>query len=353
MDDDYRINQAINPNSDLKPINNLVDIGKSICKIIFQDRIGTGFLIKLNGLNEPFYCLMTCEHVISQDVITNKTNVKITYDNQHQALDIKLDKNERYIQDFLYLGIDATIVEILKQDNIPEGFFLLPNLEYLNGYDIFKNQKIYIFQFPQGGNLSYSEGSIQEVNIYKNEMIHVASTLEGSSGSPIIICGSNLVLGIHKQGNPKLKVNYGNFIGPIIKALQKNNKIEKLFLANGIYEGEIAKNKMKEGNGRINFNNGEIYIGQFKNDLMDGKGVLYYKINIVKYEGDFLEGKYHGKGKLFQKNREYCIGQFIKGEKNGFGKEYYSDNKLKYEGEYKDDYLKRFLYSNSFLKGEN
>ena len=123
MEDNYIINQGLNPNSDLKPIDNLLDIGKSICKIITSHSIGTGFLIKLNRNKKPFYCLMTNEHVITQKMISNKETININYDNQHKNLEIKLDTNERCIQDFLYLGIDATIVEILFEDNIPEFIF--------------------------------------------------------------------------------------------------------------------------------------------------------------------------------------------------------------------------------------
>ena len=199
MEDSFRINQAINPNSELKKIDNLLDIGKSICKIITSNSLGTGFLIKLNRINKPFYCLMTNEHVITQNLITKQEKIKIIYDNQHKNFEINLNKNERYIQDFLYLGIDATIIEILFNANIPENYCLLPNLEEPLGYEIFKDQKIYIFQFPKGGILSYSVGVIKEVNKYNNEMSHLASILAGSSGSPIIIYGSNLVLGIHKK----------------------------------------------------------------------------------------------------------------------------------------------------------
>ena len=367
MEDNYIINQGLNPNSDLKPIDNLLDIGKSICKIITSHSIGTGFLIKLNRNKKSFYCLMTNEHVITQKMISNKETININYDNQHKNLEIKLDANERCIQDFLYLGIDATIVEILFEDNIPEFYFLLPNLEYLHGYEIFKDKKIYIFQFPKGGILSYSIGTIKEVNIYKNQMSHLASTLAGSSGSPIIIYGSNLVLGIHKQANLKLQENYGNFIGPIIDALKNDLKIEKIISDNYIYEGKLDENKIKEGYGKLTYKYGEIYIGQFKNDKFHGKGVLYYKKNKTKYEGDFFEGKYDGKGKLIYENEEYYIGQFKKGKKNGLGEEYYNNNKLKYKGGFKNNqyngegkyilpnggyYIGNWANGKKFLKGK-
>ena len=327
-------------NSEIKTIEDEIIIANAICKIKTFEGIGTGFFIELKKQNKIIYCLMTNEHVITQQMIANKIIVEIKYNNQNYSLFIKLDKNERYIQDFLYLGIDATIVEILYKDNIQKDYFnkyfLLPNYDYLRGYDIFINQNIYVFQYPLGEKLSKSEGIIKEVNEYKNQMSHLAKTLIGSSGSPIIIRGTKTVLGIHKQKNKKEKENYANFIGPIINALECDIKIEKLIFEN-YYEGELKYNQIKEGYGRLIFKNGEIYIGQFHNDKYNGKGVLYYKKNKEKYEGNFLEGKYDGKGKLVEENGDYYIGYFKNGKKNGFGEEYYNNKTLKYSGEFKDN----------------
>ena len=49
----------------------------------------------------------------------------------------------------------------------------------------------------------------------------------------------------------------------------------------------LKYNQIKEGYGRLIFKNGEIYIGQFHNDIYNGKGVLYYKKNKEKYEGNY------------------------------------------------------------------
>ena len=103
MDSQYIINQAIMRDSDLNPINNIMEIGKSICKIITSKSLGTGFLIKLNKMNKQFYCLMTNEHVIKQNIISNKETIIIFNDNQRKNFELKLDKNERFIQDSLYL----------------------------------------------------------------------------------------------------------------------------------------------------------------------------------------------------------------------------------------------------------
>ena len=55
--------------------------------------------------------------------------------------------------------------------------------------------------------------------------------------------------------------------------------------------------------------NGEYYIGEFKNGLSNGKGTQYYSNGKIKYEGDFINHKYEGNGKYIYENGKYYIGQ--------------------------------------------
>ena len=245
-----RINQGKMKESPLVKINKQVEAYKSICKIITSSQLGTGFFIRLDIGKVPFNFLMTNEHIITQKMIYKKEQIEIKYENQKKTLFIDLDDKERIINDFLYLNIDAVIVQILPKDYIKEDYFLLPNIEYLKGYEQFKNKSVYILQYAAGGVLQCSSQIIKDINLYTNELTHLSSTLSGSSGSPIILKGSTFVLGIHKQVHLKESENVGNFIGPIIDALKKEVKIEKIQLYNWLYEGEMLNNK-KEGNGRL------------------------------------------------------------------------------------------------------
>ena len=203
--EENRINQCQIDKSNFIKINKLFDICKGVAKIITLKQLGTGFFIKLEKGNAPFYCLMTNEHIIKRDMIKKNEKIYILYDNQHKKFTINLNQNERFIKDYKYLNIDITIIEILKKDNISSEYFLLPNTDYLNGYSQFDNKSIVITQFPKGGDLQFSEGKIKSINFYKYEFSHLASTLNGSSGSPIFLKDSIKVLGIHKQCNTKKK----------------------------------------------------------------------------------------------------------------------------------------------------
>ena len=62
------------------------------------------------------------------------------------------------------------------------------------------------------------------------------------------------------------------------------------------------------------------------------KGIIYYKNGNIKYEGDFINDKYEGNGKYIYENGEYYIGEFKNGLKHGKGIEYYKNGNIKYDG---------------------
>ena len=264
-------------------------------------------------------------------MIELKEKIDIYYDNEEKIVEIELNENKRYIKDYLYLGIDVIIIEIIEEDNIKEEYFLLPNREYINGYKEYENKKIYIPQYPGGGELSNSKGIIKSINDY--EFSHLASTKAGSSGSPIFIEGTIKVIGIHKQGRKDNSENYGNFIGPIIESLKKNLKYEKRYYNKDIYEGEF-KNDKREGNGKYIWENGEYYIGQWLNGNKHGMGIIYYKDGNIKYEGDFVNGNAEGNGKYIYENGNYYIGQWLNDKFHGKGIKYYKNGNILYEGDF-------------------
>ena len=327
-----RKNEELIMNSNIIQINNFIyDVCKSICKIIINSKVATGFLLKLYKRDEPFYCLMTNEHVITHDMVDNEEELEIFYDNQRRRNKIILNKEERFIRDYTFINIDAIVIEILNKDNINDYFFLLPNLDYINDFDSLLHKKISVTQFPEGGCLSHSEGELKSITQY--EFSHLASTKNGSSGSPIFLDNVPYVIGIHKQGKIDGTENYGDFIGPVVESIKKDLEFTIKKYDNGNYEGEI-KNDMKEGYGKYTTDDGTYYIGQFSHDLRHGKGADYYQNNSIMHEGDFENDVLDGNGKFYDIDGSYYIGQFSNWMKHGKGTEYYPDGKIKYEGNY-------------------
>ena len=77
-------------------------------------------------------------------------------------------------------------------------------------------------------------------------------------------------------------------------------------------------------------------------EIQEGKGFVkeYDYYDNLKYEGEYLYGKWNGKGKEYShqyhnfiENQLIFEGEYLNGIRNGKGKEYY-DGKLRYDGEY-------------------
>jgi len=271
---------------------------------IDQNHFGSGFFLKLKKNNgKEFYCVMTNQHVITPEMIEQKITISILYENENSALIIKLDQEDRFIKYYLdSLKIDATVIQILDKDDISKKDFLEPYDDYKKGFQQFIGKTIWVAQYPLGKQLSMSTGKIKNNN--NIIIVHTASTLEGSSGGPIVLEGSDKVLGIHRGGDGNVQENYGNFIGPVIDDIKK-------FERNGF--------------GNDFYKNGEMkYIGNFKNDKYDDDNGLFY------YEEGYNDGIfYYEKGDFFN-------GKFKEGKKIE-GKIYDKNSQLKFEGSFQND----------------
>lgn len=135
-----------NKNKEYFDLKDIYEVLKSVVQIKIQNSLGSGFFIRLEKENNPLNCLMSCEHVIDKKSIDSNMEMEILFDNQKEIRKIVLDKKERFIQEYTYLGLDAVIVEIKPDDFIQTDYFLLPNLDYEKeeNYNKLINKDIYI-----------------------------------------------------------------------------------------------------------------------------------------------------------------------------------------------------------------
>lgn len=77
------------------------------------------------------------------------------------------------------------------------------------------------------------------------------------------------------------------------------------------------------------------YEGEWKNNALCGHGKLSWK-NGTKYEGEFLQGRYHGQGIFVDglTGRKY-VGSWVQGQKEGWGNESWPQSGESYEGSYR------------------
>ena len=170
------------------PINIVIKVMKSICKIIIYKHdkklYGTGFFMKVD-ISKKY--LITNYHVISPDTINDTIEIEIY--NQKKK---KLEFNNRYVKYFPKPKV-ITIIEIKNTDEIYKDIQLLNyDLNFKQGYEIYKGVDIFSIEHPSGDNAACASGKV--INIDNFEFAHNIPTDNGSSGCPIILLNNIKIL---------------------------------------------------------------------------------------------------------------------------------------------------------------
>ena len=215
-----------------KKLLNLME--KKICKIKCGNLTGTGFFCSVvmdEWESLKMRVLITNNHVLNEDKIKFGKKIKFTTNDDEQNYEIEINK-ERNI--FTSRKYDITIIEIKKEDKIqPDAFFEIDDNIFKPDYN-YKNKIIYLLHYPNGKEMSFSQGTIKKVGKDENdyEIFHLCSSDHGSSGGPLI-SEDFKVIAIHK-GAPKqsdFNFNYGTLLKePIIefrKQIKNKNKENK------------------------------------------------------------------------------------------------------------------------------
>lgn len=201
---------------------------KGTARIEFEDNkniIFTSFFMKIEIKKKQYDFLITCSHSITKEDISSKKIINVYYGkvNKEKNTKIILDKSKRFIK--VYEDLDVTLIELQKEDNIPDKYYLYPDLNYKNkGYSNYENTQVYTAGFPSveihSKTRQMSAGKITAI-LDEHEFEHNCDTRKGSSGCPIINYSGN-VIGIHYGGERNKEKNYGHFIGAILERLKKD-----------------------------------------------------------------------------------------------------------------------------------
>jgi len=97
----------------------------------------------------------------------------------------------------------------------------------------------------------------------------------------------------------------------------------------------------------MNYTGGKKYVGQWKDDRINGQGILLY-INGLKYIGERYDGKRHGQGTMIYADGRKYVGEWKDDKKQGSGTMIYADGR-KYVGEWKDDAI-QVQFGDSYLE---
>ena len=277
-------------------------LSEAIIRIEQEKKISTGFFIKININKKTRNFILTSAYSITKEDIDSKKTISIFYGEPEKETEkkIELDNNKRFIECFIDDDIDATIIEILPEDEIPENKYLYPDLNYESGFDDYINSENDIFTggyFKTDENkydILYSKGQIIGFKNNKNHQnfLHDCDTKIGLSGSPIVDSEKN-VIGINLQNSNNEAGNNGVFIGAIIKKLvEKDNNQEKNEIKveednNIIKKEEIKSNEEEEKNN----NSEEKKIDEEQEIYNDNENEINEKVEEDEKESDNEEKK--------------------------------------------------------------
>ena len=220
-------------------IFDLFKMEKSMCKISFEidnGKIGkgSGFFCEID--NFPFkYALFTNNHLLNESSIEIGNTIrfeclelqKSIFNKSYKKIkkEIKITEKRKV---FTNKELDYTCIELFKSDGIIDYFKIEPKL-FKNDKNNLKDNDIFILQFPNGNDLSFSYGKIKSLK--NNKIIHDASTDNGSYGSPLIRRGTdNYIIGLHygsfKMNKKEYKLNLATSFDSILdNIIQQNNII--------------------------------------------------------------------------------------------------------------------------------
>ena len=227
------INEKFEENTDnFIDLYDMIKTGASACQIKTSQGLGTGVFCYIPKF---LYCLITCEHIITEEMIKNKETIIIIYNKINKigriTKKILLDKRNLFYfkRD---IDLDITIVELfpglfhdgIEKERFLEPFFLKEN-ENLN--DIIKKNNFILLQHPAGvESLKVDYGNIIEINKDNNSFKHTINTMAGSSGGPILYKDNKnnyLIFGIHNKGIIKkgIKINQGTILYKVLNRFKK------------------------------------------------------------------------------------------------------------------------------------
>ena len=220
-----------------KEIYNILSKEISTCKIRNKNKIGTGFFCRINTEEIPFkLALFTNNHILDRDSIKIGKEIIFEHKNLSTYKTLEITKKRKIFTDE---ELDYTCIEILEKDEIfekkeIEELFKIDLNILENNISSLLNSDIYILQYPKGREFSFSIGKIDYIdNIVIN---HTASTIDGSSGSPILKRNNYSVIGIHFGGKKNInnkefvEYNLSTNIYSIINDIKMKIKQEKLYI---------------------------------------------------------------------------------------------------------------------------
>ena len=233
----------------------LEQMKKSVCKIYCHNGgHGTGFFCSIQNGRENLKFLVTNNHVLSENDLSEGKKIGFSLNNEKTTLEIYIDDSRRT---FTFKNFDTTFIEINEKDKIENISFLEIDNQNFENKAVFTNMPVYLLHYPDGIEIMKASGIIQNIGEDNYNIRHLCDSDFGSSGGPLLNLRNFKVVGIHKGGAGIAKNwNMGTLLDEPIKKLKE--EIEKI---------KNKKNDNDEPTDTTKINNNILYYNEKINDL--------------------------------------------------------------------------------------
>ena len=264
---------------------------KCVCKIYKGELKGTGFFTRIPYKKKLLSVLITNNHILNENDISNGKTINISLNNEKIVKKIYIDSNRKRYTDE---NLDVTIIEIKEEkDDIKDFLDLNEQIVNESNSYIYQNKSIYILNYPHNAKEVLASFGLL-LSITDNKIKHKCDTDYGSSGSPILLLEKNKVIGIHcgKINN----FNYGTLLTSSIKEFQNMSKnilvIKKVNNEKDLIKNNYIVQKINLSNINSNKNKNEFIKQLIRFD--------FYKRELKPL--NYLSEKYLVKGYLVKNN---------------------------------------------------
>ena len=202
-------------------LENLLEKSKIVTKIKINNLTGSGFLCKIPFPDEKniIPMLVTSNHILKKEDITQGKSFSFTLDNDKKAVKILIDESRKIYSNEEY---DITMLEIRQSDGLDIERFLEieENIFSQNSNEKIKNELVYLLSYPKGEKLLISNGIIKSIEENGYTIHHLCSTCQGCAGCPILNT-NNKVIAIHVGAHKTKNYNIGTFLKKPIEDFNK------------------------------------------------------------------------------------------------------------------------------------
>ena len=288
-------------------------------------------------------------------------------------------------EDYKFNNLDImTLAETTKLNK--ELLHSFNDINEINVYNNHQNNKTFNGDYNDNNNLVFNNnnkinsnisisnnnnhfGNDDNYNIYKNNNIFINNNNKISNNNNNIYNKINNSANNNIFNNNNFNISENNNIS---NSLSLNNSDSGFFLFKNenpsnpqikskkpIYFGQLKYGRYHGDNCKLQYPNGDIYEGSFREGLRHGKGKLINKNKTYCYEGfwafdkkngeckekigeetfygNYKNGVRDGKGIIIYNNNDKFEGNFKDGKRDGYGVFIFNDNHKTYKGEFKNN----------------